>query len=143
MVLLDILSPYEVETVIAHELGHLRELHIPKYQILRGLLGLAGILVFVQFSDSLSVLVICTPALSALALPVLNAFIRNCEFEADSFVPLYSDGKVFIQALDKLHQQNSSLEATDKLYGDIYQGHPMTAIRKQKLQEVINGPIKY
>ncbi len=140
--LLRILSKEETVSVIAHELGHKQHHHILKYQLLRGLLAACGLGVFIQYSHDISSLVISAPALCALGLPFLNGFKRHCEFQADRFVVTHSNANSFICALDKLHQQNSSLETSDTIYSAYYHGHPTPQQRKQKILETVNGIAK-
>lgn len=141
--LLNQLEEDETLAVIAHELGHHTHHHILKYQSLKGGLALLSIWVFSHFSTSLAALVISAPALSALALPILNAYIRRCEFQADRFAATHGGGaSLFLQALDKIHRHNATLPDGDPLYSAIYSGHPTPQARTQNLQESDNGSSK-
>jgi len=135
------LTGEEIEAVVAHELGHQQLHHIPLYQFLKGALALIGLYLFAQTGLSLAALVIMVPALSCLALPLLNGYVRRCEYQADAFAARYTNASLFCKALDKIHQQNNSLETSHPLYSWVYQGHPMASKRKAKLKELeeLNG----
>jgi Zn-dependent protease with chaperone function len=134
--LLNCLEKDEVMSVIAHELGHQIHHHVLKYQILKTGLALCGVLLFAQFSTSLAVLVICAPALSTVALVFLNAYIRFCEYQADNFAAVYGgDGLVFLQALNKIHAQNATMQGADPVYNAIYSGHPTPKARVANLRK--------
>ncbi|GGF68968.1 peptidase M48 [Terasakiella brassicae] len=141
--LLDHLNEDEILSVIAHELGHHAHRHIFKFQLLKGGLTLLGILIFTQFSTSLSHLVISAPAISAVALPILNAYIRSCEYQADRFASFYGGGaETFLRALDKIHVQNAVIQAGDRVYDAVYFGHPRPQARAQYLRKINNGATK-
>ncbi|WP_417821609.1 M48 family metalloprotease [Terasakiella sp.] len=141
--LLDRLNEDEILSVIAHELGHHAHRHIFKYQLLKGGLALLGVLIFGQFSTSFSSLVISAPALAAVALPVLNAYIRSCEYQADRFASFYGGGaETFLRALDKIHVQNAMMQKGDQFYDAVYSGHPTPQARAQYLRKISNGATK-
>lgn len=138
--LLHTLEEDEIETVVAHELGHFRLKHIPLYLILKGGLALIGILGFYYFMQAqIAYLALLAPIIASLALPILNSFIKKCEFQADKFAAKHTDAYIFCQALDKIDRQNNALETSDPIYAAFYQGHPMARTRKRRLK---NGSAK-
>lgn len=141
--LLNRLNKDEILSVIAHELGHHAHRHIFKYQLLKGGLALLGVLIFGQFSTSVGSLVISAPALAAVALPVLNAYIRSCEYQADRFASFYGGrAEIFLRALDKIHVQNAMMQQGDQFYDAVYFGHPTPQDRAQYLRKISNGATK-
>ncbi len=140
--LLAILNKAELLCVIAHELGHVHHKHILKYQLFKGGLSIAALMIFLHFSSSLTTLVIMAPLLVSLCPPLLNSFKRACEYQADQFVQKMSDPVIFINALEKIHHFNNSFNKADPLYAFVYYGHPPFDKRKAKLMEKINGTAK-
>lgn len=149
--LLERLSIPEVEAVLAHELGHFRHRHIVKRMVLifalsLGFLWLLGQLM--QTSWFYQGLGVSTPS-TALALllffmvlplfsfwfnPLMSAYSRLHEFQADRYAAEQTGAQDLIQALVKLYQDNAATLTPDPLYSSFYDSHPPAAVRIAHLQ---------
>lgn len=112
----------EIETVIAHELGHYKHKHIIKNIILGTVLSFATLYILsILYSNSLSwfgftsiTQIAALPILSLWGMligliqtPLTNIISRKYEHEADEYAILSTNKKdVFIKTLDKLTEQN-------------------------------------
>ena len=149
--LIDKLQPAEVEAVLAHELGHFRHRHVIKRLVLMsaamlGLLwlldGLMGASWFYAGLGATSQSTAMALALFAIALPVftfalsplLSAWSRKHEFEADAYAVAQTDANDLVSALVKLYRDNAATLTPDPLYSRIYDSHPPAAIRIARLR---------
>jgi len=149
--LLDILTPKEVQAVLAHEIGHYKKNHITKSMILSLFISLAGLYLLFQVSmytplfidlginpDSTSQLVIffslvLSPVLYFLN-PIFSSLSRKNEFEADNYAKEYSDKNDLITSLKKLYKENLTLIKTSPIYSQIYNSHPTVFERINNLE---------
>jgi STE24 endopeptidase len=149
--LLDILTPKEVQAVLAHEIGHYKKKHITKSMILSLFISLAGLYLLFQVSmytplfinlginpDSTSQLVIffsliLSPVLYFLN-PIFSSISRKNEFEADNYAKEYSDKNDLITSLKKLYKENLTLIKTSPIYSQVYNSHPTVFERINNLQ---------
>jgi len=157
--LLERLSVDEVEAVLAHELGHFKHRHVVKrivstFLMSLGFLWLLSLLMNTPwFYQGLGV----DPALSsgqahtALALllffmvmpvfgffisPIMSAYSRKHEFEADAYAAEKTRAADLVSALVKLYQDNAATLTPDPLYSKFYDSHPPAAIRIGHLQSL-------
>ncbi|HCI51936.1 MAG TPA: peptidase M48 [Gallionella sp.] len=157
--LIERLSVDEVEAVLAHELGHFKHRHVVKrivstFAMSLGFLWLLSLLMNTTwFYQGLGV----DPALSsgqahtALALllffmvmpvfgffisPVMSAYSRKHEFEADAYAAKQTRAADLVSALVKLYQDNAATLTPDPLYSKFYDSHPPAAIRIRHLQSL-------
>jgi STE24 endopeptidase len=115
-------SDDEIETVIAHELGHYKKKHIVK-NIIRGTLisFLTLFLISVLYEISLSwfgfnsilqiaalpLLVLWSTIIGLLESPIGSAISRKYEYEADEYaVDVTQKPQAFVSTLNKLTEQN-------------------------------------
>ena len=114
----------EVETIMAHELGHQANKDIPISLILSGLITFVGLFiadVMLQFAvnlfginhigdiTSLPIFVGVLGLLSVLSLPIMNTYSRWREKRADEYaLKLTGNGGAFVSALRRLANQNLS-----------------------------------
>ena len=149
--LLDILTPKEVQAVLAHEIGHYKKKHITKSMILSLFISLAGLYLLFQVStytplfielginpDSTSQLVIffslvLSPVLYFLN-PIFSSISRKNEFEADNYAKEYSDKNDLITSLKKLYKENLTLIKTSPIYSQVYNSHPTVFERINNLE---------
>jgi STE24 endopeptidase len=148
--LLDRLGVAEIEAVLAHELGHFRLRHIRHRLLVSLLLALAGLAAFAwaaqqpQIYAALGVGVPTPQAallLAALAsqpftffiTPLMAAWSRRHEFEADEFAVRHADGAALGQALVKLYGGNAATLTPDTLHSAFYDSHPPPAVRVARL----------
>jgi STE24 endopeptidase len=152
------LAEPELESVLAHEIGHYKKRHVVK------LLGVSIAGVFIGFAAiawlarqqwfyhafgfeyranfAAAGLV---PALLLFALlagtigfwisPLIHIWSRRFEYEADAFArATMKEGKSLIQALRKLTEKNLSNLTPHPLYSGFYYSHPTLQEREQALR---------
>jgi STE24 endopeptidase len=138
-------SPDEIEAVLAHELGHHVHKHILKSIFLQVGISLIGFWIVAQglgyavdhdmfpsIHDfaSLPLLVLMTTIMSFLLMPILNAYSRQKEREADRYcfksIPKVSP---FISSMNKLADQNLSERTPSRVVELWFHSHPPVAKR--------------
>ncbi len=151
--LLERLTPAEVDAVLAHELGHFKLRHVLKrialtFAISLGFLwGLAQLLHADWFYQGLGVTTQSTatalllffaalPVFTFLLHPIVSAYSRKHEFEADAYAARQTDAKELVNALVKLYQDNAQTLTPDPVYAVFYESHPPAPIRIRHLQEL-------
>jgi STE24 endopeptidase len=149
--LLQRLSINEVEAVLAHELGHFKHHHVMKrivatFALSLGFLWLLGqMMQTTWFYQGLGVITPSTalalllffllmPLFSFLLSPLMSAFSRKHEFEADAYASRQTAASDLVTALVKLYQDNASTLTPDPLYSMFYDSHPPAAERIAHLQ---------
>lgn len=149
--LLERLSGNEVEAVLAHELGHFKRHHVMKrivatFAMSLGFLWLLGLLVQTDWfyqglgvsapSTALALLLffMILPTFSFLLNPLLSAYSRKHEFEADSYAARQTAADDLVNALVKMYQDNAATLTPDPLYSKFYDSHPPAAVRIAHLQ---------
>ena len=149
--LLSRLEPAEIEAVLAHELGHYKLYHVIKrmlwiFAVSLAFLWLLGVLInkpwFYQGlnvttpSTSMALLLffMITPIFTFLLQPLLSAYSRLHEFEADQYAVQYTRASDLTQALVKLYKDNASTLTPDPLHSAFYDSHPPAALRIARLQ---------
>jgi STE24 endopeptidase len=144
--LLERLSIDEVEAVLAHELGHFKRRHVVKriaatFALSLGFLWLLGQLMQTSWfyqglgvstpSTALALLLffITLPIFSFLLGPLMSAYSRKHEFEADAYAAKQTDAADLVNALVKLYQDNAATLTPDPLYSKFYDSHPPAMTR--------------
>jgi len=138
-------SPDEIESILAHELGHFKHGHI------RQMIALSAAIAFIGFAflywafapgglasqfglpdDPGLALVVALlakePALHVLS-PLLAWRSRRAEFEADDFAKAMAGGAPMISALTRLTRDNLATLTPDNLYAAFYYSHPPVPVR--------------
>jgi STE24 endopeptidase len=139
-------SADEIEAVLAHELGHHVHRHILKSIFVQAAVTFAGFWLgsevlryaldhvrwFETLSDfaNLPLLVLVSTALSVLVMPVLNAYSRFNERQADRYC-FQSIRSVdpFVSAMNKLADQNLAERAPSKWVEKLFHSHPSISNR--------------
>ena len=115
-------TPDEIETILAHELGHHVHRDIPKGLLLETVLTLASLYLanlFLRWGINIAgfngitdiaafpLLAIATGVFGFLVMPLTNAYTRHIEYQADEYA-MASTGKpdAFINAMRRLANQN-------------------------------------
>ena len=155
--LLERLSINEVEAVLAHELGHFKHRHVIKriaatFAMSLGFLWLLALLMqngwFYQglgvnpdtgsgqapTAIALLLFFMVLPVFSFLLSPVMSAYSRKHEFEADAYAATQTAAQDLVNALVKLYQDNAATLTPDPLYSKFYDSHPPAAVRIANLQ---------
>ena len=149
--LLERLSINEVEAVLAHELGHFKRRHVVKriaatFAMSLGFLWLLGLLMQTTWfyqglgvnspSTALALLLffMTLPVFSFLLGPIMSAYSRKHEFEADAYAAKQTDAADLVNALVKMYQDNAATLTPDPLYSKFYDSHPPAMVRIAHLQ---------
>jgi len=161
--LLERLSGNEVEAVLAHELGHFKHRHVLKrivatFAISLGFLWLLGQLMqaawfyqglgvtHLSFDSSgvsgqgssaalaLLLFFMILPIFSFMLHPLLSAYSRKHEFEADVYAAKQTAATDLANALVKMYQDNAATLTPDPLYSSFYDSHPPAAVRIARLK---------
>jgi len=157
--LLERLSGNEVEAVLAHELGHFKHHHVMKrtattFAMSLGFLWLLGLLMQMdwfyqglgvsspaligsaQTSMAIALLLffMTLPVFSFILHPVLSAYSRKHEFEADNYAAKKTASTDLVNALVKLYQDNAATLTPDPIYSKFYDSHPPASVRIAHLQ---------
>lgn len=149
--LLERLSINEIEAVLAHELGHFKRHHVVKrivatFALSLGFLWLLGVLMQTTWfyqglgvstpSTALALLLffMTLPVFSFLLAPIMSAYSRKHEFEADAYAARQTDAADMVNALVKMYQDNAATLTPDPLYSKFYDSHPPAMVRIAHLQ---------
>lgn len=149
--LLERLSIDEVEAVLAHELGHFKHRHVVKRIVATFAMSLGFLWLLAQlmqtawFYQGLGVTTPSTaialllffmvlPVFSFLLSPLMSAYSRKHEFEADAYAAQQTAAPDLVSALVKLYQDNAATLTPDPLYSTFYDSHPPAALRIAHLQ---------
>ncbi len=152
--LLTSLAPAEVESVLAHELGHYALRHIIKtlvwsaaaslllLAILAWLarqpwfyagLGVNDAAAMARPGVMLNLFFLALPPFVFLLSPLTSLYSRRHEFEADAFAARNASGDALASALVKMYEDNASTLTPDPLHSAFYDSHPPAAIRIGRL----------
>lgn len=149
--LLDKLAPEEIEAVLAHELGHYRLRHVWKrIGVLAlasfGFLWLLGVLIEAPWfyaglgmtsqgtAPALVLFSLAVPVFTFPLAPLMSAFSRRHEYEADAYAAQQTRAGDLVAALVKLYRDNAATLTPDPLYSTFYDSHPPAAARIAQLK---------
>ncbi|MGK0367103.1 MAG: STE24 endopeptidase [Thermoproteota archaeon] len=152
--LLETLKPEEVESVLAHELGHFKKKHIVKMMMRSLVFSLVGLWLLGQcysnkqfyqalFIDTQShymgifLFSLVTPVFTFFLTPLQAYLSRKNEFEADEFAAQNASGQSLISALVSMYKENSSTLTPDPLFSKFYHSHP-PALERVKYLDSLN-----
>ena len=146
----------EVEAVLAHEIGHYKEGHIPKKLILSFITGVvafyiislgmkqdwlyAGLELPQHYAGSISAvliaLILIVPNFTYWLTPISNIFSRKHEYEADRFAKNAMKGpSELISAIQKLYRENLSHPLPHQFLVFFHYSHPTFFERKEALEK--------
>jgi STE24 endopeptidase len=148
--LLSSLTPPQVESVLAHELAHFKLRHIPQRLVFGAFasLGAFALLGWLAGQDwfyaalgvprrtdaaALLLFLVVTPAFTWVIAPLLAAWSRRHEYQADAFAARHSDAAALAAALVTLYKDNASTLTPDPLYSAFHDSHPPPAARIARL----------
>jgi len=133
-------SPDEIETVLAHELGHQKNHDIPLGMVVQSIVTLGGLYLtslglswgisqfgFGSISDiaALPLFALFLGAYGLLAMPLSNGFSRWREWLADDFALLLTgNGEAYASALTRLSNQNLAEVNPDPWVEFLLSSHP-------------------
>ena len=146
----------EIEAILAHELGHHVHRHIPKGILVQAAITFIGfwaanqilhyamerLHLFEQLSDfaNLPLLMLVSVVLSVLLVPLLNAYSRSNERQADRYSYTAIPSIVpFISGMNKLADQNLAERQPSRLVEVLFHSHPPIAKRIQAAEDWARG----
>jgi STE24 endopeptidase len=149
--LLTSLTPPQIESVLAHELAHFRLKHIPQRLVVGALMSLGGFALLGWLSTrdwfyaglgvpqaspaaALLLFLLVTPAFVWIVSPLMAAWSRRHEYEADAFAAEHADARALADALVTLYKDNASTLTPDPVHSAFYDSHPPPAARISRLQ---------
>jgi STE24 endopeptidase len=77
-----------------------------------------------------------SPVLTFVLRPLMAAYARSNEFEADAYAAQHSSAQHLVEALVKLYRDNASTLTPDPLYSAFYDSHPPASIRVAHLEKL-------
>jgi STE24 endopeptidase len=148
--LLASLTPSQVVSVLAHELAHFKLRHVTQRLALMIVSTLAGFALLGWLAQqtwfysalgiasptdaaALLLFVLVSPVFGWLLTPLLAAWSRRHEFEADDFAAVHADPSDLAAALVRLYRDNASTLTPDPVYSAFYDSHPPPALRISRL----------
>lgn len=153
--LLETLSEAEILAVLAHELGHFHNNHIKKRLLLGAVTTLVSLAILGWLieqawfyhglgmstpSDHAALVLFLTASasFSFWIQPMMAAYSRKHEFEADAFAAQHTEAKDLISALVALYRENAATVTPDRLYSAYHDSHPPAPVRIAHLMEQQN-----
>ena len=150
--LLETLSHAEILAVLAHELGHFKNGHIKKRLILTAALSLVALAILGWLIEqtwfyqglgmstksshaALMLFMMASPAFSFWISPIMAAYSRKHEFEADDFAAEHADASALTSALVALYRENAATVTPDHLYSAYHDSHPPAPVRISHLEK--------
>ena len=150
--LIESLEHEELEAVLAHELGHFKRKHVIKMLVATSLMSLAGFAILGWLAEqpwfysslgvaepsraaALLLFILVSPVFTVYLQPIIAAFQRKHEFEADDFASAFANPAAMISALVKLYRDNASTLTPDPLYSAFHYSPPPAAIRIANLSK--------
>lgn len=148
--LLDKLNADEIEAVLAHELGHFKHQHVIKRIVMMFVISLLGLALLGYLMNqawffqglgvaqpshavALVLFILVAPVFMMILRPLMAAYSRKNEFEADDYAAKQSQAQYLIDALVKLYRDNASTLTPDPLHSAFYDSHPPASMRVAKL----------
>ncbi|MGB4812340.1 MAG: M48 family metallopeptidase [Methylophilaceae bacterium] len=148
--LLDRLNADEIESVLAHELGHFKHKHVIKRIALMFMMSFIGLALLgwlthqAWFFTGLGVIstnnymalmlfLLASPIFLFFLRPVMASYSRKNEFEADAYAAQNASAKHLVEALVKLYRDNASTLTPDPLHSAFYDSHPPASVRIEQL----------
>ena len=148
--LLEKLAPAEIEAVLAHELGHYKRRHVWKRigalaLASFGFLWLLGTLITEPWfyaglgmtsqgtAPALVLFSLVVPLFAFPFSPLMSAFSRRHEYQADAYAAQQTRAGDLVAALVKLYRDNAATLTPDPLYSTFYDSHPPAAARVARL----------
>jgi STE24 endopeptidase len=145
-------TPNEIETVIAHELGHYKRKHIIKNIFIGALFSFLTFFLMAKFYDlslgwfgfsirteiaALPLLMIWAMIIGVVQTPVSNYISRRFEYEADEYAVLSSGKKEsFIDVLNKLTEQNLADKTPHPFVEWFFYSHPSISNRTKFIKSL-------
>ncbi len=152
--LLDQFSPDEIESVLAHELGHLVNRHHTKASIISAvflfIFFFSANLIIKSFHTSFGITNIADPssipflalifsAEGIILLPFLNHILRQFEYSADKYsAEVSTNPEALIEALEKLAAVNLIKKEPSQIVEALFYSHPSVQKRIDYIRSIID-----
>ncbi|GHC03402.1 M48 family metallopeptidase [Cerasicoccus arenae] len=153
--LIEQLEPIELESVLAHEIGHYKKGHIPKTLLIGFFTGLGGFAVmgwlatqdwfYTNFGfdphSGMAPVLLLFMLISGLFTfwlsPLSNRMSRKHEYEADAFArkTMQDDPMPLIKSLHKMYEKNLSNFTPHPKFSNFYYSHPTLLEREAALRQ--------
>jgi STE24 endopeptidase len=148
------LTEPELESVLAHEIGHYKKKHIPKMLVFSTISSLAGFWAIAVLSrqewfyrafgfepGSIAPALLLFGLLSGVITfwfsPLAHWWSRRYEYQADAFAAgVMNEPRSLIGALRKLNEKNLSNLTPHPFYSSFYYSHPTLLERERALTGV-------
>jgi STE24 endopeptidase len=148
--LVSTLTAVQVESVLAHELGHFKLKHVAQRLVVGAAMSFLGFAALGWLSQqgwfysalgagapgdatALLLFLLVVPTFAWMLAPLAAAWSRRHEFEADAFAARHSDGAELAGALVTMYKDNASTLTPDPLYSAFHDSHPPPAARIARL----------
>jgi STE24 endopeptidase len=159
--LLERLAPLEIESVLAHELGHFALKHIIKtlawsivvsfvfFALLGWLaeapwfyagLGVRDPALAARGGVTLALFLLALPVFTFLLSPLMSLYSRRHEFEADAFAAEHASATALADALVKMYEDDAATLTPDPVHSAFYDSHPPAALRIARLASAARSP---
>lgn len=152
--LIDQLEPVELESVLAHEIGHYKKGHIPKMLLIGCVTGLAGFGVMGWLATQdwfyagfgfepgsgmppvLLLFMLLSGLLTFWLSPLSNKLSRKHEYEADAYAraTMQDDPQPLITSLHKMYEKNLGNLTPHPKFSNFYYSHPTLQEREAALR---------
>ena len=149
--LLTMLTPNEIEAVLAHEIGHYKKNHILRSMLMSLVFSFLAFYLMYNITlinslfyelkinpNSPGQLIIffslMVPSILFFLNPFFSSLSRKNEFEADNYAKDFSNKDDLISSLKKLYKENLTILKTSPLYSSIYNSHPTVFERINNLK---------
>ena len=149
--LLTQLTPAQVEAVLAHEIGHDQHRHIIKMIVMNAVATLAGLAVLAwllpqswfytglgvaepSMAVALVLFLLVVPVATFMLDPLMSAWSRRMEFEADAYAVTHTNSTDMVGALVSLYRDNAGTLTPDPLYAAYHYSHPPASERIGAMQ---------
>jgi STE24 endopeptidase len=156
--LLDNFSNDEIETVIAHELGHYKKKHIVKNIIFGTVTSFLTLFIIAYFYKNLlswfgfesitkiaalPLLALCSMLIGLIQTPLGNILSRKYEYQADEYaVKETGNADVFIGTLEKLNEQNLGDKEPHPFVEWFFYSHPSIKNRISAISSTAGNSFK-
>ena len=140
----------EIESILAHELGHFKYGHVFQIIVQSAVLAfIAFFAIYYAFSSGiisnwfnlqndpgvvLIALLLAKEPISLILTPVLSWRSRKAEFEADDFARKIVGQEAMVSALTRLTRDNLASLTPDPLFAAFYFSHPPVPLRVAQLR---------
>ncbi len=149
--LLEQLTPAQIEAVLAHEIGHDQHRHIIKMIVMNAVATLVGLAVLAwllpqpwfyaglgvaqpSLAAALVLFLLVVPVATFMVDPLLSAWSRRMEFEADAYAVTHTNADDMIGALVSIYRDNAGTLTPDPLYAAYHYSHPPASERIGAMQ---------